>query len=361
MLKKILLKISPKAFNLLRQYSNLKRLKREYYYDINRFFKFSDYIFNNSEKRCVMRIIHRYHPIEKGLTMPKMRLGFGYENITMLISDCNEYKKNYIKERYDNKSFGYEQYSHALSTLIEYKQVHEDANYNLDKSLVKKIEILTKEIDPDFIHTQINTTKGEYFKYSNSSFNLFLKSRYSARNFHGEININDIIEAIEIAKDSPSACNRQPSRVHIIESLELKTKILKLQGGNRGFGHLADKVLVVTAELAGYRDVSERNGVFVDGGLFSMNLLNALHYKKIIACPLNWCNSNSNDIKLREVLKLPQSQTVIMLIACGDAPDKFKLAYSKKNNTRSVYTIVGSRPLKEETRDHIPAEILDEI
>jgi nitroreductase len=339
MLKKILLKILPKTFNVLKQYGNLKRLKREYYYDINRFFKFSDYFFNNSEKRCVMRIIHRYHPIEKGLTMPEMRLGFGYDNIIMLIDDCNEYKKNYIKEGFDNKSSGYEQYSHALSTLIEYKQVHEDSNYNLDKELVEKIEILTKEIDINFIRTQINTTKEQYFKYSNSSFNLFLKSRYSARNFYGKININNIIEAIEIAKNSPSACNRQPSRVHIIESLELKTKILKLQGGNRGFGHLADKVLVVTAELAGYRDVSERNGVFIDGGLFSMNLLNALHYKKILACPLNWYNSNTNDIKLREVLKLPQSQTVIMLIACGDAPDKFKLAYSKKNNIQSVYTI----------------------
>ena len=339
MLKEILLKISPKTFYRLKQYAHLKRLKREYYYDVNRFFKFSDYFFNNSEQRCVMRIIHRYHPIEKGLTMPEMRLGFGNENIKMLLKDCNEYKNNYLEYSFNQKSWGYGQYNHALSTLIEYKQVHENFNYHLDKDLVEEIELLTKEIDINFIRTQITTTKEEYFKFSNSSFNLFSKSRYSARNFSGKININEVIDAIEIAKDSPSACNRQPSRVHIIESVELKEKILKLQGGNRGFGHLADKVLVVTAELTGYRATSERNGVFIDGGLFSMNLLNALHHKKIMACPLNWYNSNTNDIKLREILKFPQSQTVIMLIACGDGPDKFKLAYSKKNNIQSLYTI----------------------
>ena len=181
--------------------------------------------------------------------------------------------------------------------------------------------------------------KKNIFNHSDSSFKNFLKSRYSVRNFYGKISIKKILEAIEIAINSPSACNRQPSRVHIIKSKYLKREVLKLQGGNRGFGHLADKVLIVTAELSGYRDVSERNGVFVDGGLFSMNLLNALHYQKIAACPLNWYNSNTNDLKLRQLLSLPKSETVIMMIACGGLPNEVKLAYSKKNNINTIHTI----------------------
>ncbi len=338
MAKKILLFISPKFYNFIKEFINFKRLRTEYIYDIRRYFKYSDYFFNNSEKRCLMRIIHRYHPIEKGLTMPEMRLGFGNDNIRMLIKDCNEYKNKYLKN-ISKKSSSYEQYNHALSTLLEYVQVHEKVNFKLNSSILLEIKNLVEGIDSNFICNQISISKEEYFNHSDSSFKNFLKSRYSVRNFHGKISIKKLLEAIEIAINSPSACNRQPSRVHIIKSKYLKREVLKLQGGNRGFGHLADKVLIVTAELSGYRDVSERNGVFVDGGLFSMNLLNALHYQKIAACPLNWYNSNTNDLKLRQLLSLPKSETVIMMIACGGLPNEVKLAYSKKNNINTIHTI----------------------
>jgi len=282
--------------------------------------------------------MHRYHPIEKGLTMPDMRLGFGIDNILLLISDCAEYKIEYLPN-ISNKSASYEQYNHALSTLLEYIEVHDKAGFKLDTNLVTDIENLTDGIDPKFICNQIVISKEKYFAFSHSSFKEFVKSRYSVRNFHGEAPINKLVAAIEIAIHSPSACNRQPSRVHIIESKELLTQVLELQGGNRGFGHLVDKLLIVTAELSGYRDISERNGVYVDGGLFSMNLLNALHYEEIAACPLNWYNSNNNDYKLRQLLSLPSSETVVMMIACGGVPNNIKLAYSKKNNINSIYTI----------------------
>lgn len=70
--------------------------------------------------------------------------------------------------------------------------------------------------------------------------------------------MEDLMQAIELAQNAPSACNRQPGRVHLVENDLLKHKILDIQGGNRGFGHMADKVLIVTVELAGYRGTAEK-------------------------------------------------------------------------------------------------------
>ena len=80
MLRMILRKYFSGFYNLLRAYYAMKLLKKAYLYDIKRYFEYSDYFYNDSEQRCMMRIIHRYHPVEKGLCMPEMRLGFGKQN-----------------------------------------------------------------------------------------------------------------------------------------------------------------------------------------------------------------------------------------------------------------------------------------
>lgn len=61
------------------------------------------------------------------------------------------------------------------------------------------------------------------------SFPDFIKSRHSVRNFAGTIQIKQLINAIEMAMTAPSACNRQPSRVHIITSKDLIQRCLAFQ------------------------------------------------------------------------------------------------------------------------------------
>ena len=65
--------------------------------------------------------------------------------------------------------------------------------------------------------------------------------------------------------------------------------------------------------------------------MYAMNLLYALHFNKIATCPLNWCKTPSDDLDLKTLINLPESEIIILLIACGNIPDKFKLANSKRN------------------------------
>jgi len=336
MIRKILRRYLPGFYDFLRAFLAMRRLKSTYRYDIKRYFEYSDYFFNNSEERIMMRIIHLYHPIEKGLTISKMRLGFGKENILNLIEDCYAYKDRYLTLAAEQNSAGFQHYNQAINILAEYKQVHLDSGFELESDFLEKINTLTKGLENEFICQQIETTREAYFADVDSLFKKFSASRHSLRNFEGKIKNEDLIKAIELAQNAPSACNRQPGRVHVVEKEILKHRVLEIQGGNRGFGSMADKVLIVTVETAGYRGLAERNGMFVDGGIYAMNLLYALHSFRIGACPLNWSSTPNKDILLRKTIPISDSHTVIMMIACGSPPEKFKLASSKRSSVDTV-------------------------
>ena len=48
-------------------------------------------------------------------------------------------------------------------------------------------------------------------------------------------------------------------------------KILEVQGGNRGFGHLANRLIIITSEVGVFTGVAERNQVYIDGGMYARN------------------------------------------------------------------------------------------
>ena len=121
---------------------------------------------------------------------------------------------------------------------------------------------------------------------------------------------------------------------------DLIEQVLKVQSGNRGFGHLANKLIVLTVESGAFLGLNERNDVFVNGGIYAMNLLYALHYYQIGACPLNWCSMPEQDLELRKICNILHSEAVIMLIACGGVPDKFKLVASHKDDSSNILKVI---------------------
>ena len=112
----------------LRRYKHIISLKssliQEYWYDFNRYFKFSDTIEDDYCKvKLLSRIIKGYHVIEKGLTMKDTRLGFGQEIIIQLSNDCKKYLNIYNDQD--------DQYIHALKVIKEYEDFHSNNNFKL--------------------------------------------------------------------------------------------------------------------------------------------------------------------------------------------------------------------------------------
>ena len=171
-------------------------------------------------------------------------------------------------------------------------------------------------------------------------FEKFAYSRRSLRYYSDEtVDTDDVIDAIRIAQTAPSACNRQATRVKIIQSKEAKEYVLSVQNGTRGFGNLADKILLVTTDMTNWAPV-DRNSAFLDAGIFTMNLLYALHEKKIVACPLNADMNAQLFHDIHKKLNIPESEIPVCFITIGKAPKEFMVAKSPRLDTKDVYSII---------------------
>lgn len=311
------------------KYNNTLLLYKTYKYHINRYRKYSGVA---KSKGLITDIILLYHSIEKGFAMPNFRYGFGKEKL---------YKLAGLLELYisQGRDLDDSQFCSAISILSEYLDVHDKGNYILETKLKAKLIFLVEQFPNITKACIIQTTKDEFFSHNNAAFSFFSASRHSLRNFEGTIDISQIVSAIDLARNAPSACNRQPTRVHLITDKKMIEDCLALQNGNRGFGHLVDKLLIITGDLSSTTGYQEFADLYNNAGMFIMNLCYALHLNKVGNCILNWHVIPKNDLKLRKIANIPDNESIASLIACGGVPDKFALLTSPRRSTNEILTI----------------------
>ncbi len=304
-----------------RLFLNRWRMRRMFAYDRARFLRHSP-LSRETKAGALASIIMTYHIVEKGLTMPDMRLGFGREMILSLTAALNDFADKYGTDE--------PQFRDAVAVIAEYRKVHAEAEFALDAERERAISSLLERVPVEPSH-QIEMTRERYWADLDAPFEIFSASRHSVRNFSGSVSVEQIRAAVALANNAPSACNRQYMRVHCVTDRETVRECLALQNGNRGFGHLADKLLVLTADLRAVWG-TERNDLYTNAGIYLMNLCYALHKNKVAHCMLNWSTSPKNDLALRKILNIPAPESVVVLIACGDVPEKFKLASSPRKS-----------------------------
>ena len=270
------------------------------------------------------------HVLEKGITMPGRRLGFGYERVRGIIDRCRRYIREYTANHVEIQS--------AIDILNQYYKIHADEKFTLPGDIVAGIQELSKHKIYDTNHC-FETTKEEYFA-STDNFKDFAHSRHSVRWYSDEkIPDGPIINAIHLAQTAPSACNRQGIRVYIITSQDKKEEVLKMQNGNRGFGHKADRLLLITADM-GYWKCNQKTSAFLDAGIFTMNLLYALHYYKICACTLNAHLTIKKKKLLKKIVGYSESEHPVVFISIGNAPEKFMITGSQRIERELIYKMV---------------------
>ncbi len=290
-----------------------------------------DKVYDDSEVERLKRdLTLQYHIVEKGLTMPEPRPGFGRLVVLKL---CD------LVMKYDRMQLPTDalEFSQSVSVIKEYFNFHQSIAYVLDDEVSGKLAPIVSGFENVEGLSQISTTNAAYFKNINAPFDVFSHSRYSVRNYsQEEVPFELLLECVELAQKSPSFCNRQPTRVHIVKSPEKKEAILNIQNGNRGFGHLAETLIVLTSIISTTKDIHERNENHLNGGMFAMSLLFAFHFKKIAACALNWAVSEDKELKMRKILKLERNEIPLVVISCGFAPDAFKVAASPRKKAEEI-------------------------
>jgi nitroreductase len=158
----------------------------------------------------------------------------------------------------------------------------------------------------------------------------FVMSRHSIRDFDsGDLDTKVIETAVSVAIKTPSVCNRQPWRVCSVKGDKI-IKLLELQNGNLGFRDSIQNLLVVTGKLSYMRGPIERKQIYIDGGLFSMSLMYALHNYNIGVCSLNWCVNIKEDVQAKKILNLPEDEVIIMYLAIGHKKKTYTIAASPR-------------------------------
>lgn len=278
-------------------------------------------------------LVMAYHVIEKGLTMPKRRLGFGGWQLTRLMELADAYVRDFGSE--DNQCV------QAVGVVRAYERLHAEAGWDESRDLA----LWTKVHDFSRRHAAIppavepHLTRQQLFADRRAEFPRFAASRRTVRHFAGPVAEETIRAAVELAMTAPSACNRQHTRVHCVATPALRERLMELQSGCRGFGDDADKFLVITADLGSERWWAERHDAWVNAGIFLMNLSYALHWHEVAHCILNWSVEPKRDRALRSLLSIPAAEEIIAVVACGAPAEEMDIAASPRRPSADILTV----------------------
>jgi nitroreductase len=274
-----------------------------------------------------------YHRIEKGLALPQPRYGFGCEVIQRLVGLLKIYRKSYGDDGVTQN---------AYSALFGYLDFHDSRHDNIEPEVLVEIRECLKGVSHESGARGIALkARVDVQSRSDVDYTAFCTSRHSIRDFDaGEVDGQLIEASVNDAMTTPSVCNRQSSRLIFTKDPAMMAKVLELQNGNRGFGDSIGGLFVVYYDISNFVSPGERNQGWVDSGMFSMNLVFALHSRGIGSCCLNWSADMRQDEKLVGVLELDQSSRVVMLIAVGNLKESFHVAVSKKFTASEIMKIV---------------------
>lgn len=292
---------------------------------------------SNRRKACLeTKVIFFSHQIEKGLSHKDFRYGFGQQALTNL-----SFALKNLRALDSDAASHNDVYRMALGALHEYIQRHEDIGYDLT-AVCKLFESTIWREAEQFKGTQGGSyTVNASEKNSNGvkSFAQLAEGRHAVREFAPDpVTVEEIRRAVDLARTAPSVCNRQPARVHITCNQGIIERALHIQGGFRGYP-APPALILVTADNQAFVSSVERNEGFVDGGLFSMQLLMSLESVGLAACPLNTMMNTRNESMTRELMQIPDNEFLVMYIAVGHFPETLNLCRSSRLPVEMIMSI----------------------
>jgi nitroreductase len=302
------------------------RLHQNYAYDRNRFGRYSsaDSIFNR-QVHLQSWIAGDAHKIEKALSLRSPRPGFGVAVVSRLVENLERHFVDYGTDEICVTAID------ALKEYVEYNTRYGFENLELDKKL-EGFCLLQKQDHYDLRQGgSIPVKRDDILRKSSLDLEGFFESRHSIRHFSDKPVPREMVErAIRLALKTPSVCNRQSWRVHAFSEPNILKEVIACQKGNAGFGEQIRTVLVVTSNTETFFSVGERNQCWIDGGMFSMSLVYALHSLGLGSICLNWSVERAADRELHRVASIPDPEAIIMLIGIGFLPETLRVAQSKR-------------------------------
>lgn len=331
-MKQALLRLIPRqAKNIAKLAIARQALRSSFRYDSSRFMDHSGISIYNDKQSLWASLMMDCHRIEKGLALSEPRPGFGGDVLKRLAIGIQVFTKKY---RYDPV------FEAVRGAALEYKRYHQTRGFDLE-DLLPIVENIIDLTDTNLVSTMSGGTleiqRHTYTRDIPGNAIDLLHSRRSIRSFTDRpVTKQEVEIAVRAAQMSPSVCNRQSGRVRSYLEKRQIDEILAFQNGNRGFRKEINCVLLITADIRNMVSGGERNQPWIDGGMFCMSLALAFHAQRMGACCLNWSVLKNVDLAMRRYADIPDYEYVIMMMAVGHLPDKFRVAKSDRTSVSDI-------------------------
>lgn len=272
------------------------------------------------------------HTIEKGMSHKKMKPKFGIDAVNQLLNSLIEYAKQQPDQQILDNGF---------SILKKYIEINIKLGVNIEEL----------PCIPEDINFTNNVNVGAYqtsgkdaFLLNNSDFNSMAISRRAIRLYDQKskpVALDQIIEALNVARYSPSACNRQAVRIFYTNNLEKISSICRIQKGSRGFGENAGGLIIICSDLK-YYTMAERRLPMFDCGLFAMSLVYSLFQQNIGTCILNGSFNEEQETQIAELMGIDNSYMISSLITVNkiENDDVIMIAKSDRMPAEHIITFV---------------------
>ncbi|MCA9784975.1 MAG: nitroreductase family protein [Candidatus Cloacimonetes bacterium] len=280
------------------------------------------------------RLRRALHRIEKGLVAHPRRPGAGMDTVTLALDDLQDPEVASRLSKQDR--------SWSLAVLQQYAALLQ-LDLNLSTALKAQAERLLLRLG-----SCVTTLTGENplhhmlirdlpsARTDTADLKNFFTSRHSVRSFTTQpLSDDTVFKALEFARHSPSACNRQATGVVIVRDATVRRQVLELQGGATGYVDRMPTLLVLVGDRRGYPNYNERHTPYVDSALFGMNLIWGLLAHGVHSVCLNWSYTTPRkDRDLHRILKLDPRQRVAFVIAAGYAAGDALIPRSTKRDAK---------------------------
>lgn len=295
-----------------------------YLYDFGRFMRYSStHGHSISQQNLASKLTETYHNIEKGLSLPSPRPGFGRDVIGRLIILLKQYRATYGED-------------HVTIAAVNALTAYQDfcvASGLTDRETPHAIEIRALLLETRYSGAggAVTRTRQETLDAVEHVGDQFFEMRASVRDFSPEsVDEEKIRSAVRAAQKSPAVCNRQFSRVYVTTDRLRISEALRIQGGARGFADNVPALAVITTNLRNFWHAGERSQAWTDGGMFSMSFVLGLHAAGLGSVCLNWSKGSRVDREFRRAFSIPEEEAIIMLVAFGNLKETYRVAASPR-------------------------------
>lgn len=329
-LKKLVRRYLPATqVNRLTNTYRVFRLIRAYLYDASRYVRYSSTLSKDfSSQNLRAKITATYHNIEKGLSLPSPRPGFGATAIKQLLDLLDLYIPRYGADHIVQTSLG------VLDAYLTFNSrlgvdAHSIPHQQRIATALSRHGNTASSVERTF--GTIEVDRARVLQATESVSLDFFESRSSVRQFDDkDIDIRDVEFAVRAAQKAPSVCNRQYGKIYVHNREGEIERILKIQGGANGFAAGIKGLAIITTGLSNYWEAGERTQAWTDGGMFAMNFVLGLHTKGIGSVCLNWSKPPEKDKEMHKAANIPEDEAIIMLVGFGHLKERYEVASSPR-------------------------------